>query len=63
MRIPITDIVPGTRLDDTSCGPCTATDRPRHVAGGYVVDVKSILWHGGELHWTAACENLRRAAQ
>jgi hypothetical protein len=58
-------IQPGTKLVDSSCGPCTATDKPRYIPGGYVVDVQSPSPFPGEsdLRWTACLCNLSPAPE
>ena len=55
------DIEIGTKLIDKCSGPCTTTGRLRHIAGGWVVDVRSPSPFLGEadLHWTACLENIQ----
>ncbi len=57
----LSEITVGTKMVDKHTGPCVATSKPRHIAGGYVVDVKSPSPFKGEtdLRWTACVENLR----
>lgn len=57
-----TEVRPGAVLFDQGSGPCLVIGRPRHVAGGYVVDVEGFLWNGAVLPWCACLCNLRLPA-
>lgn len=56
------EIKPGRVFHDITSGRVTVRSVPRHVAGGYVVDVESVMWNGHTLPWTAVVSNLRVGA-